>query len=178
MAYSKIRNYIRNNTLKGFKTKPVFSVSHIIFPAVLYLGVALGYGFFSGLFQPRLIRSPFAPILPFMLFIFPALLEEVVFRGMLIPLDTKYRGPKRILGFTLLSTILFVIWHPLNALTINPGGREWFLDMDFLLIVAALGATCGYTYIHSRSIRVPIAIHWLTVMVWVFFLGGRNLLLE
>jgi predicted Abi (CAAX) family protease len=30
----------------------------------------------------------------------------------------------------------------------------------------------------SRCLWMPIIIHWLTVVVWVIFLGGRNKLLE
>jgi predicted Abi (CAAX) family protease len=76
------------------------------------------------------------------------------------------------------STLLFVAWHPLNALTINPSAPALFLDPAFLLISAALGITCGYSYVVSKSLWVPVLIHWATVVVWVFFLGGRNLVLE
>ena len=36
---------------------------------------------------------------------------------------------------------------------------------------------CSIGYILSRSLWVPVLIHWVTVVVWVSFLGGRNLLL-
>ena len=70
------------------------------------------------------------------------------------------------------------MWHPLNAVTVNRSAIPVFLDPAFLVIVAALGLTCGYSYVVSQSIWVPIFIHWATVVVWVLFLGGRNLVLE
>lgn len=77
-----------------------------------------------------------------------------------------------------LSTLAFVAWHPLNALTVNRSALPIFLDPAFLLIFAGLGAVCGYGYVVSRSIWVPVLIHWATVVVWVLLLGGRNLVLD
>nr|VFJ58292.1 MAG: CAAX protease self-immunity [Candidatus Kentron sp. FM]VFJ58606.1 MAG: CAAX protease self-immunity [Candidatus Kentron sp. FM]VFK11779.1 MAG: CAAX protease self-immunity [Candidatus Kentron sp. FM] len=171
-----IRNYIKNNLFIGVRTKP--SLSNIIAPFVLYSGVAIGYGLLSGLFGFELIESELIFILPITLFLFPSLLEEIVFRGLMIPIDTREKGFKGILGYTLSSTALFVLWHPLNALTINQGAQAFFFDGRFLFIVSLLGLVCSYSYIYSKSIWVPAMIHWLTVVVWVFFLGGRNLLLE
>ncbi|MCI5125432.1 MAG: CPBP family intramembrane metalloprotease, partial [Candidatus Electrothrix sp. AR5] len=48
----------------------------------------------------------------------------------------------------------------------------------FLVIVFCLGIVCSLAYILSRSLWVPIIIHWLTVVIWVLFLGGRNLLVK
>ena len=72
----------------------------------------------------------------------------------------------------------FTAWHPLNAWLLNPGGRTFFYDPWFLAIVFLLGLTCGATYVASRSLWVPVVIHWATVLIWVFFLGGRNLVKE
>ena len=78
----------------------------------------------------------------------------------------------------LLSTLAFVAWHPFNALLFNHSAIPLFLDPWFLVITAALGVTCGYGYVVSRSIWVPVIIHWSTVCAWVLLLGGRNLVLE
>ena len=78
----------------------------------------------------------------------------------------------------LLSTLAFVAWHPLNALLLNHSAIPLFLNPWFLVITAALGITCGYGYVVSRSIWVPVIIHWTTVCAWVLLLGGRNLVLE
>lgn len=117
-------------------------------------------------------------ILPFSLFIFPAFLEEAFFRGILIPNKIKEKGGKAVLAATLFSAAAFTLWHPLNALTVNPGAQELFLNPHFLFIVFCLGVSCSLSYIFTQSLWMPILIHWLTVLIWVLFLGGRNLVLS
>jgi predicted Abi (CAAX) family protease len=116
-------------------------------------------------------------LLPLWLLIFPSILEEAFFRGVLIPNNTKEKGFGHVVFYTLLSTSVFILWHPLGALTINPVAREIFLNPSFLFIVFCLGLICSLSYIYSKSLWWPIAIHWLTVLLWVLFLGGHNLVL-
>jgi len=170
--------YFSENTLRSFSVRPKFTLVHIGIPVLLFSIIAIWYGMASGIFTFGIIHSKLIYILPFTLFIFPSLLEETFFRAVLIPNDTKDKGALKIIFYLSISTLLFVLWHPLNALTINPSAQDYFLDGRFLFIATLLGLVCGYTYIYSRSIWIPIAIHWLTVVVWVFFLGGRNLILE
>jgi predicted Abi (CAAX) family protease len=106
-------------------------------------------------------------LLPIILFIFPSFLEESFFRGILIPINTEEKGKKKIIFYISLSTLSFVLWHPLNALTINPAAKIFFLDPYFLLITCLLGITCSFSYIYSRSLWLPVLIHWTTVVVWV-----------
>lgn len=144
----------------------------------IYICASLAVGFASGLFSPGFIDSPLLSVLPFSLFVFPSLLEEAFFRGVLVPNDAARQSRGRIVAYIVLSTAAFVLWHPANALTINTTAAPLFLNPAFLLIVAFLGITCSISYIVSRSLWTPIIIHWLTVVVWVIFLGGRNKLLE
>ena len=176
--YIKMLPYLENNLLQGFKVSP-FRVplkSFILVPA--YACASLAIGFHAGLFSVGIIDSPMLIVLPFTLFIFPSLLEEVLFRGILIPNNAATHSKKRIIVYIAVSTAAFVLWHPANALTINPTAAPVFLNPAFLLIVALLGITCSISYIFSRSLWTPIIIHWLTVVGWVIFLGGRNKLLE
>ena len=145
---------------------------------LLFALVALPVGYLGSLYRVQVLDGQTACIAFFALFLFPALLEESFFRGILIPNNTKQRGAKTILFVTLLSATLFTLWHPLNALTVNPGAQALFCDPYFLAIVFCLGIICSLSYILSRSLWVPIIIHWLTVVVWVIFLGGRNLLVK
>ena len=169
--------YLKKNTLKGCKEKPLRLPLTIFIVGAFYATTAIGFGLSSGLFEIRIIQLELALKFLVTSFIFPSFLEEIVFRGMIIPRDTVEQGIRNIFAYTLLSAALFVLWHPLNALTINPGGQAYFLDGRFLLIVFSLGITCSLSYIYSKSIWIPVTIHWLTVIVWVCFLGGRNLLL-
>ena len=178
MIVSRIRSFFSRNLLLGLKTSPlqVPLISFLPFPV---FGIcALGIGFSSGLFDYGLVEGKIVFFLPFTLLVFPALVEEVFFRGLLIPNDAKLRGAKRISIYLLVSTALFVLWHPFVALMINPAARTFFLNPCFLGITALLGLTCGISYLLSRSLWIPIIIHWLTVLVWVIFLGGRNMILD
>lgn len=144
----------------------------------MFLVVAMSVGFGAGLFDPGIINSGIALLLPITLFVFPSLFEEAFFRGILIPQNILESGVASAGRSVAISTLVFVAWHPFNALAFNHSAIPLFLDPWFLVIACALGITCGYSYVVSRSLWVPVIIHWCTVMVWVLFLGGRNLLLE
>lgn len=173
-----IKKYLQTNLLAALRTSPFHAPARAWVLVPFYAIVAMAVGFGSGLFHFQIISAKLAPLLPLTLFVFPSLLEEAFFRGVLIPRDTARHGRKRIILVVAGSTLLFVIWHPLGALTVNPSAVPVFLDPAFLLIVAALGITCGYSYVVSKSLWAPVLIHWATVVAWVFFLGGRNLILE
>lgn len=170
--------YLRENLGEAFRTSPFAAPLRVWVPLLPFAVIALLVGFRSGLLQPQSEDPHLAFVLPFTLFIFPALLEETFFRGLLIPRDILQRGPVKTIVAIAGSTLLFVAWHPFNALAFNQSAIPLFLDPWFLVIVAALGITCGYAYALSRSIWVPVLIHWATVLVWVMFLGGRNLVLQ
>jgi predicted Abi (CAAX) family protease len=135
---------------------------------------AFSIGSAADLFVCGWINSSLVYVLPFSMFVFPAFLEEAFFRGVLIPRNILDKGRYHAGIVVIISSLAFTTWHPLNALTINPGATI-FLDSWFLLIVFLLGVVCSLGYIVSRSLWVPVIMHWLVIMVWVFFLGGRNL---
>ena len=170
--------YLKANLVEGFRTSPLRAPLKAWLPLPFFAAIALGAGFATGLIRFELISARLAPLLLVTLFVFPSLLEEAFFRGVLIPRDTLERGRARTAIAIGWSTLLFVAWHPFNAATINPSHPAIFFDPVFLFITAALGVTCGYGYVVSKSLWMPVLIHWATVIVWVFFLGGRNLVLE
>ena len=170
--------YLRANLVEGLRTSPLRAPLTAWLPVPLFAAFALAVGLGAGLLRFELISAKLAPLLLVTLFVFPSLLEEAFFRGILIPRDTIDRETARSILAIAWSTLAFVAWHPLNAATINPSAPPLFFDPAFLTVVAALGVTCGYAYLVSRSLWVPVLIHWATVVVWLFFLGGRNLVLE
>ncbi|HEX5056958.1 MAG TPA: CPBP family glutamic-type intramembrane protease [Gammaproteobacteria bacterium] len=175
---ASILNYLKYNLLGGLGVFPRrgLGVSALVFLIYVLLVIPTGLG--SDVIKPRLAEWTAFLYMPFTLLIFPSLLEEAFFRGLLIPRNTGDGGKGRIVFFTLLSSLLFTVWHPLNALTINPGAAGIFLDPWFLFITFLLGLTCSLGYIYTRSLWAPVLMHWLTVLVWVLFLGGHNLLLR
>ncbi|MDZ7750947.1 MAG: CPBP family glutamic-type intramembrane protease [Gammaproteobacteria bacterium] len=176
MAYPG--DYLRRNLWAGLKTPPRDIPPWLWLLIAGYAVAAVGLGLGIGLLEFGLLDDRRAAILPFTLLVFPSLLEEALFRGLVIPRDVLARGRGTAAAYAVLSTTLFVSWHPLNAATINPGAAGLFFDPGFLAITALLGITCAVAYIRTRSLWAPILIHWTTVVAWVLFLGGRNLLLE
>ena len=164
--------------MQSLRVSPLKAPLKSLIPVPIFVCVSLAIGLYAGLFSICIIDSPMLAVLPFTLFIFPSLLEEAFFRGILIPNDATSQSKRRIITYIVISTAAFVLWHPANALTINRTAAGIFLDPAFLLIVTLLGITCSISYVFSRSLWTPIIIHWLTVVVWVIFLGGRNKLLE
>ncbi len=171
-------NFFKDNLILGLKTPPLHQIILSTSLFIVFAIIAITIGFSTGLLEFVSLESELIYVLPIVLFIFPSLFEETIFRGLLIPNDTVLKGSNVILKRSLISSSIFVIWHPLNALTINPGAKHFFLDPWFLLIVFVLGMVCSLGYIFSRSLWVPTIMHWLTVLMWVLFLGGRNLILQ
>jgi len=170
-------NYLRNNLVKGLKTSPRHAAGFSVLVTIAYIPIALLIGFNTGLLSVQMMESKLIYVMPFILVVFPSLFEEILFRGLIIPLNTRDKGTKSIIFYTLLSSVIFVLWHPFNALTINPAAQDIFLNGYFLIIAFFLGIACSLAYIMSRSLWAPVLIHWLTVVVWVCFLGGHNLML-
>ncbi len=173
-----IGRYLRSNLGRGLSTSPLPTPLRAWILVPLFVVVAMTVGFGTDLLRFAPLQSEIAPLLPFTLFIFPSLLEEMFFRGVLIPRETLSAGRRGATRAVVLSSLAFVAWHPINALAFNHSAIPVFLDPWFLVIVVALGVTCGHAYVVSRSVWVPVIIHWATVSVWVLFLGGRNLVLE
>jgi predicted Abi (CAAX) family protease len=173
-----MKEYLRENLGESLRTSPLQAPLKAWALVPLFVVIAMAVGFGAGLFRVGLLDADMAPLMPFTLLVFPSLLEELFFRGILIPRGALDGGVANAARAVAISTAAFVLWHPLNALAFNHSAIALFLDPWFLVIVCALGVTCGYAYVVSRSIWVPVLIHWATVLVWVFFLGGRNLVLE
>lgn len=103
----------------------------------------------------------------------PAILEELFFRVLLLPYSSEVPSKPYLLR-SALSLFLFIIYHPLNALTFFPQGRKVFGDRIFLVLAASLGIVCTVTYEQTGSIWLPVLIHWVTVAVWLSYFGGLN----
>ena len=159
-----------NNPIRGIKSFPILSKG-LVFLIISYFISTLFIGLFSGLFSLNIIPSHLMIFLPVILLLYPSFIEECIFRGILIPYDINI--------YRLWQRIIYVAWHPLNALLYNKDAIPKdaipiFLNQYFLIITALLGITCGIAYIISRSLWVPVFIHWTTVFVWVGFFNGRN----
>ncbi|AMW26646.1 CPBP family glutamic-type intramembrane protease [Arthrospira platensis] len=108
------------------------------------------------------------------LFITPALLEETLFRVLLIPPPTEALSPLIWLFWAAFSLILFIISHPIAALTYNRAGNPTFCQTPFLSLATILGLACTIAYTLTGSLLIPVLFHWLVVVVWLFLLDGEH----
>jgi len=114
------------------------------------------------------VDLPSALIAVVMLFFIPALAEELIFRGILLSWFASF---SQRLG-NWLSIGLYVLWHPLQALTFGPPWSAIFLQPSFLFATFILGIILTHIRIVSQSLWPVIAIHWLLVLVWKLLFAG------
>ncbi len=166
---------------RGLRTLPKAEDAPFLVGAILlYAAAAAAVGFSTGYFSISFLdASPSLMLfLPFTLFVMPCLLEEIVFRGLMLPHPSRKLNARTLALYAVVSISAFTLWHPLNALTINQAAQSVFTDLRFLFIAGLMAVCCTAAYLRTGSLWVSILIHWLTVLVWVFFLGGRNLVLD
>lgn len=140
----------------------------------LPLGLQTGFLKWPG--QSNQTRLPFTAMtgigLALRLLILPALVEELLFRVLLLPYPGTYLSPASWWMWAALSLVLFVVYHPLNAKTLYRSGDPTFFDPRFLVLTTLLGLTCTLAYSLTSSWFVISIIHWIVVVVWILGLGG------
>jgi predicted Abi (CAAX) family protease len=103
-----------------------------------------------------------------LLIIVPSLGEEILFRGLIVPPRGQPMSPAVAVG----AIAAFVLWHPLQAVTIGPPWAATFLSPVFLLIVTILSAALVWMYRRSGSIWPGVIVHWLVVAGWKLVFDG------
>lgn len=163
---------LRDNVLAGLGTPLTGRWEQVRLPFAIYAVIAITIAVAS----PDVFPVSLPPVwkvivLPFLLVLYPSLIEEVVFRGLLLPQHLRDASPVRRFAAVALSTAVFTAWHPLNHFLINLSDTSIFLEPTFLLIVVALGFACGYSYLRTGSLWAPVLIHWATTVIWNLFFG-------
>ena len=102
----------------------------------------------------------------------PAIGEELVFRGLLVPDRHEAASPW---AWLVVATAVFTAWHVVEAKTFLPAAAPMFLRPDFLVCAALLGAGCGLIRWRTASLWPGVALHWTMVMLWQTWLGGFTL---
>ena len=111
--------YLKNNLLQGLRVSPFRAPLKSLIPLPVYVCASLAIGFYAGLFSVGIIDHPMSVVLPFSLFVFPSLLEEAFFHGVLIPNNAVTQSKIRIVAYVAVSTAAFVLWHPANRISNN-----------------------------------------------------------
>ncbi|KAG7349383.1 CAAX protease self-immunity-domain containing protein [Nitzschia inconspicua] len=153
--------------------------------------VAIGTGFIEPVqdFNPPSIASLQAepasmlPLLkPLSAFIFPSLLEELFWRGMILsPPPTSHLTslPAPWLIEAGIVLVVHVATHPLAGRTVWPRGRKTFEDYRFLGLASIVlaGATVSYV-VSGGSVWAAAFTHGVPVALWRDFFGGEAKLLQ
>jgi uncharacterized protein len=142
-----------------------------------FVACALPLGLASGFFKvgPPTFTPASAALLAFYVFLRPTLLEELVFRALLLPRNTTHISRTRLALISSAALTAFVASHPLNGWLLRPAAFALFSSPIFLTIAALLGAACILLYFISRSLWPPVLLHWSAVLIWITLLGGQGL---
>lgn len=140
---------------------------------LIYTLISLPLGFKLGLLQVD-IETSWVTVMGVMVtcLFSPAITEEVFFRVLLLPHPTENASAVTLWLWGGASLGLFIAYHPLNAMTFFPAGRQTFSTPGFLLLATLLGVICAIAYLQSGSLWLPVLIHWLTVTIWLLVFGG------
>jgi predicted Abi (CAAX) family protease len=151
---------------------------------------AVGTGFihpFQDFDPPPLpsLTSPrtFLPwVKPLSAFLFPSLLEELFWRGILLPPPPAPAVAGIPSAWMLQAGVVLMIHvatHPLAGRTIWPRGRKVFEDPRFLCLATMVltGATASF-YVSGGSVWAAAFTHGVPVLLWRDFLGGETKLMQ
>lgn len=128
-----------------------------------FLGLLGGWVGFAPISDPAGIVN-----IALILFFLPALAEELIFRGILLSWLGGFS--QRLGGWG--ASLLFVAWHPLQALTFGPPWSATFLQPTFLVATFVLAIVLTHIRIVSRSLWPVIIIHWGLVTAWKLLFAG------
>jgi len=96
-------------------------------------------------------------------YLIPAFTEELIFRGFV----TTRAG-------LAISTIVFTLWHVVEALTFLPGATL-FLTPGFLAAAALLGLAAGLMRLLTGSLWPSVLFHGTIVALWQSLFGAPDI---
>lgn len=141
----------------------------LTFELVWLAPILAALGWAGGLVNPQpLDLASFLRFAAVALFV-PALAEEAIFRGTLLPTPNSHPSLFR----CALAIAAFVAWHPLQVLWFGEAWGAVVLNPWFLAAVVALGVATTRLYLATSSLWPPIVLHWLVVVAWKA-LGGAS----
>lgn len=159
--------------LQAIRTKPKQQdVLELLIALILFSVLVAFVSLFTGLASWSPLALSQLPLLVLRSLFIPALGEELIFRAALVPAQEEN---KRAAVWIVVSTLLFVLWHPIETLYL-PDAASIFLRPEFLVLAAALGFICAVLRFRSGSIWTAVVFHWLAVVAWQGWFGGPSVL--
>lgn len=168
-------NAIAHRLQVGLFTIPsLFAWLYAVALVLVLAVISLPIGFKLGFLQLQILQGSWLRILVIVAraFPIPGISEELFFRVILLPHPTENASLEAKLLWGCISLAMFIVYHPLEGLSIFPAAFTTFTNPVFLLLAAFLGIACTLSYLQSGSIWTVAAIHWLVVVVWLVLLGG------
>ncbi|MEO1070424.1 MAG: CPBP family glutamic-type intramembrane protease, partial [Cyanobacteria bacterium J06638_6] len=108
------------------------------------------------------------------LFFIPALVEETIFRVLLLPHPVEGVPGAQWLFWAVVSTGLFVLFHWVLGQTLRRTMQDTLCDRRFLTLAGLLGLVLAILYRITGSLWLIADIHWIVVVFWLYGLGGRD----
>ncbi|MBE9228283.1 CPBP family intramembrane metalloprotease domain-containing protein [Phormidium sp. LEGE 05292] len=100
----------------------------------------------------------------------PALVQEYIFRVLLLPYPKDWFSPLIWWSWGFLALGIYVGYHLILAKWF---GRSTFANPVFLLLVTLLGLACTINYYLIGSLWTITFMHWVAVTAWWLFFGGK-----
>jgi predicted Abi (CAAX) family protease len=147
------------------------------------LGVVVGFaaiafplGASRGLFSWEPWQVPWYRQLGWLLRLFfvPALLQEYIFRVLLLPYPREWVPAWSWWSWALLSLGLFVGFQLLYARFVCRSRYPLFSKPLILILYTLLGFACTIAYWLTSSLWTITVIHWLVMSAWILVLGGMR----
>ncbi|MGK7910186.1 MAG: CPBP family glutamic-type intramembrane protease [Synechococcus sp.] len=137
----------------------------------LFVAIAVPVGLQAGLLQRSMVITDPVTLLSRALatLFHTALLNGLVFRVALLPHALERASDANWLIAAIVSTALFVLYHPLLAVTVYPQGRPTFFRPVFLGLAAGLGLACVLAYRVTGSIWPSVTLQWIVATTWQWF---------
>ncbi|MEH1825404.1 MAG: CPBP family glutamic-type intramembrane protease [Nostoc sp.] len=146
----------------------------IVVMLIIYSIIALPYGWKFGFLHIQIWSASWIDkcLLILRCLFLPAIVEELFFRIFWLPHPSEITNWFRWSLWVIVSLLLFVLYHPLNAKIFFKAGIPTFYDPVFLVLAAFLGIICTAAYTLTGSLFVIVLIHWVVVVVWLIIFGG------
>lgn len=140
-----------------------------------FAAIALPIGFSNGFFRwhPQQPWYHQLGMLLRLLFV-PALLQEYVFRVLLIPYPVDWLPETTWWGWAILALGIFVGFQWLYARWNLPSWYATIPHSTFLILMTLLGLACTVAYRLTGSLWTIAVIHWIAVSGWWLFLNQNH----
>jgi membrane protease YdiL (CAAX protease family) len=150
----------------------LLAFSCYVISALSQVAASLTYRLFEGLpitwnfvrWQIFDLSSDLPPNSPSLLFSFPSIFEEMLFRGIVLTVFLRKYSERQSILF---SSVGFGLWHLLSLLF--GGDPMWTVGQ--VICASIIGLFYGYVFVRTRSLLPPMIVHYL-INVFISSLSG------